>query len=106
MKQYCRYCAHALEYDGSMICDANAPCGNNSSGASYSIEKAKRLNKCKSFEFNPNDLLGQLSDGRFRQYQPRKHYKTKQTQILESEQIGMEEITNEKLLTVQELGRA
>jgi hypothetical protein len=90
MKQYCRYCAHALEYDGSMICDASAPCGNNSSGASYPIEKAKRLNKCKHFEFNPNDLLGQFSNGRFRQYQPRN--KTKKTQTLESKQIEMEEV--------------
>ena len=71
MKQYCRYCIYALEYDGYLICEANAPCGNCGTGASYKIEKAKQLNRCKHFEFNPNDLLGQCENGSFRLYAPR-----------------------------------
>jgi len=90
MKQYCRYCANALDYDGMLICEANAPCGNNGSGRGYDIDKAKRINKCKHFEFNPNDLLGANPDGGFRQYQPRKEYKSKAQQAVEAGQLAME----------------
>ena len=71
MKQYCRYCMFAIDYDGSLICQAIATCGNNGSGRSYDLEKSKRINNCKHFEFNPNDLLGALENGNFRQYKPR-----------------------------------
>ena len=78
MKQYCRYCMFAIDYDGSLICQANAPCGKNGSGKCYDIEKAKRMNKCKHFEFNSNDLLGALENGNFRQYKPREAYESKE----------------------------
>lgn len=91
MKQYCRYCANALDYDGMLICEAKAPCGNNGAGKGYDMEKAKRLNKCKHFEFNLNDLLGQMPDGSFRQYRPRKAYKSKAQQALEAGQISIME---------------
>lgn len=71
MNQYCRYCMNAIDYDDMLICKAEAPCGKYGSGKSYSMEKAKRLNKCKHFDFNPNDLLWQNEDGTFRQYKPR-----------------------------------
>jgi hypothetical protein len=74
-----------------LICEANAPCGNNGAGRGYNIEKAKRLNKCKHFEFNPNDLLGQTPDGGFRQYKPRKEHKSKVQRALEAGQISMVE---------------
>jgi hypothetical protein len=89
MKQYCRYCALAIDYDGSLICEANAPCGKFGAGGSYNIEKAKRQNKCKHFEFNSNDLLGQYPDGSFRQYQPREAYKRKDVQAIEAGQTTM-----------------
>jgi hypothetical protein len=92
MKQYCRYCANALDYDGMMICEAKAPCGKNGAGRGYNIEKAKRLNKCKHFEFNPNDLLGQTPGGGFRQYKPRGEYKSKVQQAKEMGQISMMEV--------------
>ena len=71
MKQYCRYCCNAIDYMDVLVCRADAPCGNNGSGATHPMEKAKRLNHCKHFEFNPNDLLGCDADGNFRQYKPR-----------------------------------
>lgn len=38
MRQYCRYCSNAFDYNGEgtdFICEANAPCGNNGSGRFY-----------------------------------------------------------------------
>ena len=87
MKQYCRYCVHAIDYDSLLVCVAKAPCGKNGCGHMYSMEKAKRLNRCMSFEFNPNDLLSSNPDGSFRQYQPREPYKPKREKIAESGQI-------------------
>ena len=95
MKQYCRYCANAIDYDGMLICEAKAPCGNNGAGRGYNIDKAKWLNKCKHFEFNPNDLLGQNADGSFRQYQPRKEYKSKAQRALERGQIDIWEAADD-----------
>lgn len=91
MKQYCRYCVNAIDYDECLICVAKAPCGNNGAGGSYNMEKAKRLNKCKHFEFNPNDLLRQNPDGSFRQYQPREAYKRKDIQEIEAGQTTFDE---------------
>jgi hypothetical protein len=54
MKQYCRYCANALDYNGEgteFLCNADAPCGNNGAGRFYDAEKAKRKNKCKYFHY-------------------------------------------------------
>lgn len=92
MKQYCRYCANAIDYDDMLVCEAEAPCGNNGSGKVYSMVKAKRLNRCKSFEFNPNDLLSCDPDGSFRQYKPRAPYKPRAEQIAESGQILLNEM--------------
>jgi hypothetical protein len=91
MKQYCRYCVSAIDYLDVLVCMAKAPCGNNGSGRTYDMEKAKRLNKCKHFEFNPNDLLGQLPDGGFRQYQPRER---KPISELKINQISLTEVEN------------
>ncbi len=92
MKQYCRYCANALDYNGEcedFLCEADAPCGNNGCGRFYPASKAKRLNRCKHFVFNPNDIFSAAPDGSFRQYQPRGPYKPRAEQIKESGQIGM-----------------
>lgn len=70
-KQYCRYCVLAIDHDDILVCVASAPCGNNGSGKCYNIEKAKRVNNCKYFEFNSNDLLRVNEDGSFKQYKPR-----------------------------------
>lgn len=60
MKQYCRYCSNAIDYNGEatdFICTAKAPCGNNGAGQLYEAQIAKRTNKCKYFEFNPLDVF-------------------------------------------------
>ena len=60
MKQYCRYCANAIDYNGDateFICTAKAECGNNGAGRFHSATKAKRPNKCKHFVFNPLDVF-------------------------------------------------
>lgn len=60
MKQYCRYCANALDYNGEaedFLCNAEAPCGNNGAGKFYPAAKAKRPNKCEYFSFNPMDVF-------------------------------------------------
>lgn len=90
MKQYCRYCVNAIDYDGMLICEADAPCGNNGAGKGYDIDKARRLNMCKHFEFNSNDLLGQNPDGSFRQYKPRGEHKAKQAE--DTGQISIVEV--------------
>lgn len=87
MKQYCRYCANAIDYNGEatdFICEADAHCGNNGAGKMYSASKAKRPNKCKNFNFNEMDVFGANPDGSFKTYHPR-HLREK----VESGQIGM-----------------
>lgn len=91
MKQYCRYCENATPCDGNFVCEANAPCGNNGCGREYPEEKAKRLNHCKAFEFNPNDLLREDEHGNFRQYHPRGAYRSRAEKQAESGQISFEE---------------
>lgn len=74
MLQYCRYCSHALDYNGEatdFICEADAPCGKNGAGAFYPASKAKRPNKCLHFDFNPNDIFRCDENGNFVQYKPR-----------------------------------
>ena len=73
MIQYCRYCVHAIDYNGEatdFICLADAPCGANGAGRSYTAAKAKRPNRCKSFEFNPMDVFWTTYGER--EYKPRK----------------------------------
>ncbi|MBQ1442018.1 MAG: hypothetical protein IIZ08_08910 [Clostridia bacterium] len=72
MKQYCRYCVHALDYNGEatdFVCMAKAPCGNNGAGQFYKASEAKRPNKCKYFEFNPMDVF--YTTYGEREYKPR-----------------------------------
>lgn len=60
MLQYCRYCANAIDYNGEgedFICLAKAPCGNDGAGRMYDAKKARRVNKCKHFEFNELDVF-------------------------------------------------
>lgn len=50
MKQYCRYCAN-LVYGDSYYCEVKRRC--------LSYDGCKRPNKCKDFELNPIDALGE-----------------------------------------------
>lgn len=67
MKQYCRYCANSVLNDGFFFCEEKNKC--------YPLEKAKRLNHCKGFVFNQNDLLRMDESGNFAQYKPREYCK-------------------------------
>ena len=74
MKQYCRYCSNALDYNGEgtdFLCNANAPCGDNGCGKFYKASKAKRPNKCIYFEFCNADIFRQDENGNFAEYKPR-----------------------------------
>lgn len=59
MKQYCRYCAN-LVYGDSCYCEVKKKC--------LGYDNCKRPNKCKSFELNPVDALGENP----KEYKPRK----------------------------------
>lgn len=74
MKQYCRYCIHAFDYNGEaedFLCCADAPCGNNGAGVFYDASKAKRPNKCPHFDFINADIFRQDDDGNHAEYNPR-----------------------------------
>lgn len=58
MAQYCRYCAYMICGDVN-YCEARL--------TAYSNKHIKSTNRCKEFEFNPIDALGENSDG----YKPR-----------------------------------
>lgn len=58
MKQYCRYCSH-LVYGDVCFCQKKNWVKTESS--------CKQRNKCKDFEFNPIDALGENLNG----YKPR-----------------------------------
>ena len=58
MKQYCRYCSHLVYGDVAFCQKKNWVKTYNS---------CKQRNKCKSFEFNPIDALGENLNG----YKPR-----------------------------------
>ena len=71
--QYCRYCSHALDYNGEavdFVCTANAECGDYGAGRFYSANKAKARNRCKHFDFNPLDVF--YTTYGEREYKPRK----------------------------------
>lgn len=94
MNQYCRYCCHALDYNGEgvdFICEAAAPCGNNGAGKFYSVDKAKRINKCKHFIFNENDIFRYDANGNFAIYKPRDDYKVRERGTV-LDQISMMEV--------------
>lgn len=48
MKQYCRYCTNAVDYNGEatdFVCTAKAECGNNGAGRMYPAKKAQTEDK-------------------------------------------------------------
>ena len=67
MKQYCRYCAN-LVYGDSCYCEVKRKC--------LKYDACKRVNKCKHFELNPIDALGENPN----EYKPRVTF-PKQQQI-------------------------
>lgn len=74
MNQYCRYCARAaLADEDCFYCDVDHQI--------YDENKAKRVNKCKDFEFNPNDIFRCDEYGNFAQYKPRAKNPDKQLKI-------------------------
>ena len=86
MNQYCRYCAYALDYNGKkteFLCEIK--------DQFFKADKAKRLNKCKDFDFNPSDIFRTLPNGSFAQYQPRAAYKPRVVQAKEAGQISLTE---------------
>ena len=65
MKQYCRYCSNCCCGDICYCCVKKQ---------TMSDEKAKRVNHCKDFEFNPLDVFGGFDkDGNPLTYHPRKN---------------------------------
>ena len=71
MKQYCRYCANAnIVGDDIFYCQPK--------NEVYGIEKSKRINKCKLWEFNENDLWRMDEQGNFQTYKPRVSYRERQ----------------------------
>lgn len=73
MKQYCRYCAYLICGD-SCYCEIKRKCLN--------YESCKRTNKCKHFELNPIDALGENP----KEYSPRQkneNTNTKKMNLLE-----------------------
>ena len=65
MKQYCRYCGYAEDYNGEgtdFLCLADAPCGDEGNGQFYRAEKAKRENHCPHFSFNENEAPVDFND--------------------------------------------
>lgn len=76
MKQYCRYCMNAIDYNGEgkdFVCEAKAPCGANGAGMFYHAVKAKHPNNCKYYEHCGLDIFSNAPDGSFRKYKPREY---------------------------------
>lgn len=94
MKQYCRYCTWACDYNGEatdFICTAPAPCGNNEVGKFYDAAKAKRPNKCKHFDYVPMDVF--YTTYGEREYKPRDEYRKRKAEIeAAGEQLKMESV--------------
>lgn len=65
MNQYCRYCCDANLTD----CEDTFWCSMHKK--EYAVSKAKRINKCKDFQFNPYDLFRMDENGNFKEYSPR-----------------------------------
>lgn len=88
MKQYCRYCSNALDYNGEgedFLCTANAPCGGNSAGRFYPASKAKRPNKCPHFDFLNADIFRLDKNGNYAEYKPREEYSKRNFEQLKME---------------------
>ena len=68
MNQYCRYCANANVVDDELFyCQPKHEV--------YGMDKSKRINKCKLFDFNENDLWRCDENGNFETYKPRGSYR-------------------------------
>ena len=66
MKQYCRYCAHAVNIEGG---DTNVWC--EELHKEFPANCAKTVNRCKCYEHNGLDIFSNNPDGSFREYKPR-----------------------------------
>lgn len=66
MNQYCRYCCNGVltENESDVWCEHK--------GCLMTESQAKRVNKCKHFEFNENDMFRMNADGTFATYNPKK----------------------------------
>ena len=92
MKQYCRYCMNAIDYNGEAtdcVCMAEAPCGADGSGEFYDAAKAKRPNKCKHYVHCGLDIFSYAPDGSFREYKPREYQKPRRKAMPKMEQLDM-----------------
>ena len=75
MKQYCRYCSHA-HYGDVVYCDVK--------NDTMSDESAKRVNKCKDFEFNELDVFCPYDEnGNSCVYKPREKKAKRQLSLFE-----------------------
>lgn len=71
MTQYCRYCNNAnLVGDDIFYCQPK--------NEVYGIEKSKRVNHCREFELNENDLWRCDENGNFETYKPRGPYQRRE----------------------------
>lgn len=87
VKQYCRYCNNAnIVGDDLFYCQKK--------NEIYGIEKSKRINKCKMFDFNENDLWRVDEHGNFQIYKPREQYRKKNT---------YEQLENYSIFEVEEM---
>lgn len=66
MKQYCRYCAKCVQVDEDI-------CHCEHLTATFEGAKARRVNKCKDFVFNPIDVFDLE-----RKYKPRGEYQPRE----------------------------
>lgn len=71
MTKYCRYCNNAnLVGDDIFYCQPK--------NEVYGIEKSKRVNHCREFDFNENDLWRCDENGNFETYKPRGPYQKRE----------------------------
>ena len=75
MKQYCRYCAYLATGNGTW-CAAHE--------REMSDSAAKRLNRCKDFDFNEIDAFF----GNPNPYRPREPYRARHTEEVQGDQMN------------------
>ncbi len=84
IKQYCRYCANCfLQGDDVVYCEPKNQMREK--------KNCITVNRCKHFELNPNDVFSADEHGNFREYKPRKPYKTRTEQAAEMGQTSLAE---------------